>query len=64
MDARLIHPVFPKSFRSAPHTGPSVTVIATLLAALIVLALLFPSVGRIGVESQDQPLRPLPGLGL
>jgi hypothetical protein len=64
MNDRLIHPTFSKSPRSAPHTSPSAAVITALLAALVVLALLFPSVGRVGVDSQDQPLRPLPGLGL
>jgi hypothetical protein len=64
MDDRLIHhPMFPKS-RTARHGGPSATVIAALVAALLVVALLFPSVGRVGVDSQDQPLRPVPGLGL
>jgi hypothetical protein len=64
MDDRLIHhPMFPKSSRSA-HDSPAATVIAALVAALLVLALLLPSVGRVGVDAQDQPLRPLPGLGL
>lgn len=65
MDHRLIHhQMFPKSSRSAPHSSPSATVIAALVAALLVLALLLPGVGRVGVDAQDQPLRPLPGLGL
>jgi hypothetical protein len=43
MDHRLIHhPMFPKSSRSATHSSPSATVIAALVAALLVLALLLP----------------------
>ena len=64
MDDRLVHPMFPKSSRSAPHGGPSAALVAALVAALLVLALLLPTVGRLGVDAQDQPLRPLPGLGL
>ena len=51
MDDRLIHPMFPKSSRSAPHSGPSAAALAVLLAALLVLAVLLPSVGRVGVDS-------------
>jgi hypothetical protein len=56
--------MFPKSSQSAPHSGPSAAAIAVLLAALLVLALLLPSVGRVGVDSPDQPLRPPAGFGL
>jgi hypothetical protein len=64
MDDRLIHSMFPKSPRPAPHSGPSAAAIAILLTALMVLALLLPSVGRVGVDSPDQPLRPPAGFGL
>ena len=64
MDDRLIHPMFPKSSQSAPHSGPSAAAIALLLAAFLVLALLLPNVGRVGVDSPDQPLRPPAGFGL
>jgi hypothetical protein len=64
MDDRLIHPMFPKSSRAAPQSGPSAAALAVLLAALLVLALLLPSVGRVGVDSPDQPLRPPAGFGL
>lgn len=64
MDDRLIHPMFPKSSRSAPHSGPSAAALAVLLAALLVLAVLLPSVGRVGVDSPDQPICPPAGFGL
>jgi hypothetical protein len=64
MQDRLIHPMFRKSSQSARHSGPSAVAIAVLLGALLVLALLLPSVGRVGVDSPDQPLRPPAGLGL
>ncbi len=64
MDDRLIQPMFPKSSQSAPHRSPSTAAIAVLLAALVVLALLLPSVGRVGVDSPDQPLRPPARFGL
>ena len=64
MDDRLIHPMFPKSSRLAPHSGPSATAIAVLLTALLGLALLLPSVGSVGIDSPDQPLRPPAGFGL
>jgi hypothetical protein len=64
MEDRLIHPMFPKSSHSAPHRSPSTAAIAVLLAALVGLALLLPSVGRVGVDSPDQPLRPPAGFGL
>jgi hypothetical protein len=64
MDDRLIHPMFPKSSRSAPHTGPSAAAIAVVLTALFVLTLLLTSVDRVGVDAVDQPLRPPPGFGL
>ena len=52
MDDRLIQPMVPKSSRSAPHSGPSAAGIIVLLAALLALALLLPSVGRVGVDSR------------
>jgi hypothetical protein len=64
MDDRLIQPMFPKSSRSAPHDGLSAAAIVVLLAMLLVLALLLPSVGHVGVDSPDQPLRPPAGFGL
>lgn len=64
MDDRLILPSLPKSSRSAPHGGLSAATIAVMLAVVLVLALLLPSVGRVGVDSPDQPLRPPAGLGL
>ncbi len=64
MDDRLIHSLFPKSSQPAHHGGPSAAAIAILLTALMVFALLIPSVGRVGVESPDQPLRPPAGFGL
>jgi hypothetical protein len=64
MDDRLIHPGFPKSSQSAPHSGLSAVAIAVLLAMLLALALLLPSVGRVGVDSPDQPPRPPAGFGL
>lgn len=65
MDHRLIHhPMILKSSGSATHGSRSATVIAALVVGLLVLALLLPSVGRVGVDAQDQPLRPVPGLGL
>ena len=67
MEHRLIHhPMFTKASHSTPHRSvtATATVIAAFLATLLVLVLLFPSIGRVGVDSQDQPLRPLPGLGL
>jgi hypothetical protein len=64
MDDRLIHQMFPNSSQSAPHSGPSAAAIVVLLAAVLVLALLLPSAGRVGVDSPDQPLRPPAGLGL
>ena len=64
MDDRHIHSMFPKSSRSALHSTPTAAVIAVLLAALLMLALLLPSVDRVGVDSTDQPLRPLAGFGL
>jgi hypothetical protein len=63
-DDRLIHPMYPKSSRSAPHSGLSTAAIVVLLATLLVLALLLPSVGQVGVDSPDQPLRPPAGFGL
>ena len=63
MDDRLIQPMVPKSSRPAPHSGPSAAGIIVLLAALLALALLLPSVGRVGVDSH-QPLRPAAGFGL
>ena len=56
--------MFRKSSRSAPHSGLSATAVAVLLVTLLILALLLPNVGRVGTDSQDQPLRPAAGLGL
>jgi hypothetical protein len=64
MDDRLIQPMSPKSSRSAPHSGLPSAAMAVLLATLLVLALLLPSVGHVGVDSPDQPLRPPAGFGL
>ena len=63
-DRHIHHPMFSNSSRSAHQGSPSATVIAALVVAFLMLALLFSSVGHVGVDSQDQPLRPLPGLGL
>lgn len=64
MDDQLIHPMFPKSSRSTLVIGPMAAAIMVLLTAVLVLALLLPSVGRVGVDSADQPLRPPAGFGL
>jgi hypothetical protein len=56
--------MFQKSSRSASHGGPSAAAIAVLLTTLLILALLLPNVGRVGYDTQDQPLRPAAGLGL
>jgi hypothetical protein len=64
MDDRPIHPTFTKPPRSAPHPGPSGAAIAVLVAALLVLALLLPSVGSVGIGSPDQPIRPPAGFAL
>jgi hypothetical protein len=59
--------MLPKSFqptpRSAPHRGPSVALLAALLAAFILLALSASVVGRIGIDSPDRPLRAPVGVG-
>ena len=64
MDDRLIHPMFPKSSRSAPHSGPSATAIAVHQTPVLGLALLIPSGGSVGIDSPDQQLRPPGGLGM
>jgi hypothetical protein len=64
MEHRLINPMFPKSSRSATHSCPMAAAVALLLAALLMLALLLPSIGRVGVDSQDQPLQPQAGFAL
>ena len=64
MEDRLIHPMFQKSSRSAPHRGPWAAAIAVVLAAVFVLTFLLTSVERVSVDAVDQPLRPLAGFGL
>ena len=56
--------MFQKSPHSAPHGGPTAAAIGVLLTTLLILALVLPHVGRVGTDTQDQPLRPAPGLGL
>jgi hypothetical protein len=64
MDDRIIHSTFPKSSHSTPRSRSSAAALVILLSALMLLALLLPSFGRVGVDSPDQPLRPPAGFGL
>ena len=64
MEDRLIHPMFQRSSRSAPHRGPWAAAIAVVLAVVFVLTLLLTDIDRVSVDAVDQPLRPPPGFGL
>jgi hypothetical protein len=64
MEDRLIHPMFQKSSRSAPHRSQWAAAIAFVLAAVFLLTLLLAGVERVSVDAVDQPLRPLAGFGL
>ena len=64
MEDRLIHPMFQKSSRSAPHRSQWAAAIAFVLAAVFLLTLLLAGVERVSVDAVDQPLRPPPGFGL
>jgi hypothetical protein len=50
-----------KSYQSAPHRGPSVVLLAVLLAIFVLLALSASVVGRVGIDSPERPLRAAPG---
>jgi hypothetical protein len=54
----------PKPFRSTPHRGTSIAVLAALLALFVVLALSASIVGRVGIDSPESPVRAPVGLGL
>jgi hypothetical protein len=56
--------MLPKASGSPWNSSPSAAAITVLLAALLLLATLLPSVGGVGVDSADQPLRPSAGFGL
>jgi len=64
MEDRLIHPMFQRPSRSAPHRGPWAAAVAFVLAAVFLLTLLLAGVERVSVDAVDQPLRPLAGFGL